>query len=75
MDLRCDGGKKHGVLIDSGVLEVKCISPHCGAVKGVVVLHRFDTMTGELLSTKRYKDPGRSSANAADNAPVAVRFT
>ena len=47
----------HGVILDGVVLEVKCRHKRCGAVKGVVVLHRFDLLTGDLIETKMYRDP------------------
>ena len=55
MDLRCEH-KMHGSLTDNGLLEIKCKSAFCGSEPGVVVLHRFDVETGELVETKRYKD-------------------
>lgn len=56
MELRCGNGIKFGDLHD-GVLEVKCRSSRCGHGEGSVVIHRFDPLTGELLETKRFKDP------------------
>lgn len=56
MDLHC-GNKKFGELTEDGYLEVKCSSKFCGAAPGAVVLHRFDPLTGELLETKRFRDP------------------
>jgi hypothetical protein len=38
-----------------GIIEVKCRSKFCGAEPGVVVLHRFDAKTGEVLGTSRYR--------------------
>lgn len=61
-DLRCDNLILFGV-VDENVLEVKCRSSRCGAGKGVVVLHRFDIVTGRLLSTNRYRNPTRRNAN------------
>lgn len=55
MDLRC-GAKKHGEL-DLGLVEIKCSSRFCGAGPGVVVIHRFDAVTGELKETLQFKDP------------------
>lgn len=55
-DLRC-GAKKHGELND-GHFDVKCSSRFCGAEPGVVVIHRFDALTGELIGTQRFRDPG-----------------
>lgn len=57
IELRCDA-KKHGVLYDH-VVEVKCNSKFCGASSGIVVLHKFNTETGELIETNLYKDPTR----------------
>jgi len=54
MELRCDS-KKHGELIVPGeVIEVKCDSRFCGAKGGVIVLHKFDVHSGELLDTNKY---------------------
>lgn len=58
MELRCENGIKFGEITDSGVLEVKCRSSRCGhGIEGVVVIHRFDPFTGELLGSRRFKDP------------------
>lgn len=69
MDLRCDG-KLHGK-IDDGIVEVSCKSRHCGWEPGVVVLHRFDVVTGKKLDTRRFKSPGRM--NATHDNPATVR--
>lgn len=53
--MRCDHAL-HGIINSDGLLEVKCRSSFCGRKKGVVVIHRFDPLTGELVETKRYKD-------------------
>lgn len=58
-ELRCDA-KKHGELDHEGHLEVKCSSRFCGAASGVVVIHRFDLETGDLVETNRYKEIGAS---------------
>jgi hypothetical protein len=55
---RCKG-KPHGWIVRPGVWEVKCDSRVCGAAPGIVVLHEFSTETGELLETKKYRDPVR----------------
>jgi len=74
MDLRCEN-KKHAVVIEPGpaVIEVSCRSGFCGAGKGVTVLHRFDTSSGELLSTKRFKTPERGELSASQHNPAALR--
>lgn len=58
MDLRCR--KLHAIIICpgvGGVIERKCDSRLCGAGRGVVVLHRWSTETGELLETQQFQDP------------------
>lgn len=55
-DLRCDSGKLHGVLRD-GVLEIKCSRVTCGASPGLVILHQFDPLTGELIKTLKFREP------------------
>lgn len=55
VELRCDK-RLHGVL-EEGVLEISCRSKFCGHRDGVVVIHKFDTVTGELIETKFYRDP------------------
>lgn len=58
-DIRCPG-KLAGRLVDyqgRAAWEIKCSSRVCGAGAGVVVLHRFCAVTGELLDTRRYRDP------------------
>lgn len=66
MELRCPH-KLHGMLIAEGVLEVKCDSKFCGHGPGVVVLHRFDVKTGELLETKSFKNPDLGTERSTDN--------
>lgn len=75
MEMRCEH-KLHGVVIADGLVEVKCKSALCGAEPGVVVLHRFDAMTGELVETKKFKDTptikqkGTSHGRRGRRAPV-----
>lgn len=77
MDLRCPNGIKFAELND-GLIEVKCRSSRCGAGTGVVVLHQFDAVTGMLVNTRRFRDPGskatredrRSDAAKHDSAAV-----
>lgn len=76
MDIRCLA-KKFGELHD-GLWEVKCNSDRCGAAPGVVVIHRFDPLTGDLVGTWRFRDPEpeamkEGSAHATNDNPVAVR--
>ena len=55
-ELRCPS-KKHGVIVDESLLEIKCDSRFCGAGQGKVVLHLFNVETGELVKTVQYKNP------------------
>jgi hypothetical protein len=42
---------------EEGILEIKCRKPYCRPAPGVVVLHRFSVLTGELINTKYYQEP------------------
>lgn len=78
MDIRCEH-KKFGELTDDGVIEVKCSSKFCGAVPGAVVIHRFDPLTGELIVTKRFRDPVPVAIEEVQGAteynPASLRST
>lgn len=54
MEMRCRH-KLHGV-VHEDTIEVKCSSSFCGSKPGVVVIHLFNSSTGELVDTKMYKD-------------------
>lgn len=54
-----------------GRLEVKCSARHCGAGNGVTVLHYFDLLTGELLETRKFRDP--SDLFTKKEAPAPCR--
>lgn len=56
IEFRCPEGKLFGMLVD-GLLEVKCQSKFCGHTAGVVVIHRFNLVTGETLETRHFRDP------------------
>ena len=60
MDLRCPH-RKFGVLVQPsvtpGLVEMSCPSRWCGKAPGVVVIHRFNTATGQLVSTRSFKEP------------------
>lgn len=72
MELRCPA-KKHGELSDSFV-EIKCSSRFCGAGQGVIVIHRFDASTAELVETRKFKDPVRKEkSHAAQHHSASVR--
>lgn len=77
-ELRCPNNIKFGDLFEDfngrPVLEVKCRSSRCGAASGVVVLHRFHAITGDLIETKMYAEPKvRKEIDGAQHNPVAVR--
>ncbi len=59
IELRCPGRMAARLVDFQGrkALEVKCNSRICRAGPGVVVLHRFDPDTGDLLDTRRYREP------------------
>ena len=62
MDLRCPY-RKHGVMVkttrDDGLVEIACPSRWCGKREGVTVLHVFSTRTGELVTTRQFRQPQR----------------
>lgn len=73
-ELRCDNGILYGILVSEGVVEVKCRSQRCGASAGVVVLHRFSTVTGELLDTNQFAEPSRGvTPSAIHHHPASIR--
>jgi len=55
VELRCDM-RLHGILTDDGLIEISCRSALCGHKDGVVVIHRFDCLTGEFKGTQMYRD-------------------
>lgn len=58
-ELRCIG-TMHGILSeDHRYLDVKCKRKSCGARFGVVVIHTFDLITGQLHKTVTYADPSK----------------
>lgn len=57
IQLRCDG-TLYGVLSDDHkTLEVKCKRRSCGASSGVIILHTLSLKTGQVISTRRFKEP------------------
>lgn len=72
-EFRCDA-KMHGILVELGIIEIKCDSRFCGAGPGITVLHRFDTTTGQLIGTNRFRNPrGRVIADVIDHDSAPVR--
>lgn len=43
--------------VEDGLIEVKCSSKLCGAGRGKVILHYFDTKTYRLIRTEAYRNP------------------
>ena len=64
MELRCDTGK---VLFGNvsegatGTIDVSCRGKWCGKAPGVVVVHRFDLATGEVIKTEKFSEPNIQS--------------
>ena len=54
-DLKCSSGRLLGT-VEGHFLEIACRSTKCGKRPGVVVIHKFDTRTGECLSTRLYQE-------------------
>jgi hypothetical protein len=71
VELRC-GKRLHGILTDDGVLEVSCRSSLCGHRDGVVVIHKFDAVTGQLIGTVKYKDPTAARKEQADGLGLST---
>jgi hypothetical protein len=69
VELRCDS-KKHAELViptaDEGLVEFRCASRWCGAMSGVIVLHRFSTSSGKLVQTNRYQQPPIKEGRVGD---------
>lgn len=64
IELRCPH-RKFGVVTtpadNEGRMEVSCPSRWCGRRSGVTVLHVFSTRTGELIDTRQFRSPERTS--------------
>lgn len=57
VELRCEK-RLHGVLTDDGQVEIACRSALCGHEPGVLVIHKWDALTGEFKGTTMYRDAG-----------------
>ena len=71
-ELRCGSKILHGVL-DEDIVEVSCRSKWCGKRPGVVVIHRFNKNTGELLNTQRFQEPKEVNINGTAHEGSSVR--
>jgi hypothetical protein len=56
VELRCRGGLAG--IVRNGLLEVKCRHWAC-TIGGYGTFHYYNLTTGELVDTKRYKDPNK----------------
>ena len=65
VELRCPS-KLHGIVVEDDVIEVACTSRFCGYEKGVVVRHRIRISTGEVLSTRKFKEPTTQGKEGTD---------
>jgi len=56
--LRCPNNL-YGVTSDdaTGTVEVKCKRRGCGYAPGVIVLHTLSLQTGQVISTRRFREP------------------
>lgn len=57
MELRCPH-RKFGEL-DGLLLSVKCSSRLCGVAPEIIIMHWFDALTGELVRTRKFRDPSK----------------
>lgn len=75
MELRCEN-RLHGRLSEVDgrpALEIVCRSAFCKGPEGAVVLHFFDVATGDLIATRRYKNPIAGRENHGLGQRAAVR--
>jgi hypothetical protein len=73
MELRCRSKILHGIIAD-GFLDVSCKSGWCGKRNGVVVIHRFSLLTGELISTRKFAEPRKGGPSGNPDQSDAVRL-
>jgi hypothetical protein len=72
LDLRCPNVLQ-AIVLDDAILEIKCRNRRCGARAGVVILHRFSLITGEMIETKAYRDPRREVNHDTANPSHSLR--
>jgi hypothetical protein len=58
-ELRCSSYKLHAIVTDNGEIEIQCRDRRCGYEPGIVILHRFNPDSGELVNTLKFNDPPR----------------
>ena len=57
-----------GKIVD-GRFEVKCRAKRCGASSGVIVLHYFDLLSGDLVQTRTFREPSELFTTKKEAAP------
>jgi hypothetical protein len=75
MELRCEN-RLHGRLSEvdgQAAVEIVCRSSFCKGPEGAVVLHFFSVATGELIATKRYRNPLQGKETHGLGQRTAVR--
>lgn len=55
--LRCKANLYAVLSDDHKSIEVRCKRRACGAEPGVIVLHTLSLETGQVIDTRRFKDP------------------
>jgi len=55
--LRCDGNLYGVISDDHQTIEVKCKRRACGHAPGVIILHTISLATGQVVNTKRFREP------------------
>lgn len=57
VQLRCDGTLFGLLSDDRTTVEVKCKRRKCGYAAGIIILHTLSLETGQVISTKRFREP------------------
>lgn len=57
IQLRCEGTLYGVISDDHKTIEVKCKRRSCGYASGVIVLHTLSLETGQVTSTRRFREP------------------
>lgn len=73
-DIRCDK-KLHAVFNEEELwIEIRCHSRFCGYRAGVVVVHRFSTLSWELIDTRVFRDPDMKGNEDGTSSRTPVRL-
>ncbi len=57
VQIRCEGNLYGVISDDHQNIEVRCKRRACGHQPGVIVLHTISLASGQVVSTKRFRDP------------------